>query len=396
MPQEHRMPRRASQPHKHPTTAVHGPAPSGAVSNVPVTPEQASPWHTRVRPPSRGLTSTVHSSALQEHIRVVALRLANRFRVIRTIDIAVGCFAERPFKAALTAAQRAMRGMVKDDLLRRYRTDRFQTVYGLTGKGADWLANRGVDASSSVRRVSDMSNPEHRLWAQFLTLCCEARGLRAHTEQELMVLLAKNGGVNDDTSHGLLNVLVTMNRGSRRIELRPDAVAIESDGVTWLEVDRSARGADRAASLKALALSVGRTTRLGAPLRRVVVLTRTPRIENRIRATLEALVQESAEFSLTEGRRVLIRSRDGAYTVIRTREEVMPDGRTRLVDEAAGYVLVQALPVWLPKVRLDGRDGHACDGWFDENYLPYQRIPPMEHWPVPESPLRLLAAKNSG
>lgn len=327
---------------------------------------------------------------------MVALRLANRFRVIRTIDIAVGCFAERPFKAALTAAQRAMRGMVKDDLLRRYRTDRFQTVYGLTGKGADWLANRGVDASSSVRRVSDMSNPEHRLWAQFLTLCCEARGLRAHTEQELMVLLAKNGGVNDDTSHGLLNVLVTMNRGSRRIELRPDAVAIESDGVTWLEVDRSARGADRAASLKALALSVGRTTRLGAPLRRVVVLTRTPRIENRIRATLEALVQESAEFSLTEGRRVLIRSRDGAYTVIRTREEVMPDGRTRLVDEAAGYVLVQALPVWLPKVRLDGRDGHACDGWFDENYLPYQRIPPMEHWPVPESPLRLLAAKNSG
>ncbi len=327
---------------------------------------------------------------------MVALRLANRFRVIRTIDIAVGCFAERPFKAALTAAQRAMRGMVKDDLLRRYRTDRFQTVYGLTGKGADWLANRGVDASSSVRRVSDMSNPEHRLWAQFLTLCCEARGLRAHTEQELMVLLAKNGGVNDDTSHGLLNVLVTMNRGSRRIELRPDAVAIESDGVTWLEVDRSARGADRAASLKALALSVGRTTRLGAPLRRVVVLTRTPRIENRIRATLEALVQESAEFSLTEGRRVLIPSREGAYIVIRTREEVMPDGRTRLVDDTAGYVLVQALPVWLPKVRLDGRDGHAIDGWFDENYLPYQRIPPMEPWPVPESPLRSLAAKGSG
>lgn len=322
---------------------------------------------------------------------MVALRLANRFRVIRTIDVAVACFAERPFKAALTAAQRAMRGMVKDGLLRRYRTDRFQTVYGLTGKGADWLANRGVDASSSVRRVSDMSNPEHRLWAQFLTLCCEARGLRAHTEQELMVLLAKDGGVNDDTSHGLLNVLVTMNRGSKRIELRPDAVAIESDGVTWLEVDRSARGADRAASLKALALSVGRTTRLGAPLRRVVVLTRTPRIDNRVRATLDALVQESAAFSLTEGRRVLIPVGDGVYLAIRTREEVMSDGRTRLVDEAAGYVLVQALPVWLPKVRLDGRDGHACDGWLNENYLPYQRLSPMAPWRSPESPLLVLA-----
>ncbi|WP_254668100.1 hypothetical protein [Hydrogenophaga sp. PML113] len=324
----------------------------------------------------------------------MALRLANRFRVIRTIDVAVGCFAERPFKAALTAAQRAMRGMVKDDLLRRYRTDRFQTVYGLTGKGADWLANRGVDASSSVRRVSDMSNPEHRLWAQFLTLCCEARGLRAHTEQELMVLLAKNGGVNDDTSHGLLNVLVTMNRGSRRIELRPDAVAIESDGVTWLEVDRSARGADRAASLKALALSAGRTTRLGVPLRRVVVLTRSPRIENRVRATLDALAQESAAFSLSEGRRILVPGLGGAYTVIRTREEVMSDGRTRLVDETAGYVLVQALPVWLPKVRLDGRDGHACDGWFDVNYLPYQRIPPMEPWRAPGSPLHSLVTQK--
>ncbi len=76
---------------------------------------------------------------------MVALKLANRFRVVRTIDVAVGCFAERPFKAALTAAQRAMRGMVKDDLLRRYRTDRFQTVYGLSGKGADWLVRREVD-----------------------------------------------------------------------------------------------------------------------------------------------------------------------------------------------------------------------------------------------------------
>lgn len=317
---------------------------------------------------------------------MVALGLASRFRVIRTIDVAVGCFAERPFKAALTAAQRAMRGMVKDDLLRRYRTDRFQTVYGLTGKGAEWLTSRGLDATSSVRRVSDMSNPEHRLWAQFLTLCCEARGLRSHTEQELMVLLSRECGREGGPSHGLLNVSVAMNRGSKRFELRPDAVAMEPDGVTWFEVDRSARGADRAASLKALALSVGRTTRIGAPLRRIVVLTRTPRIETRVRATLEALVQESAAFSLTEGRRVLIPDGAGAYKVIQTREEVMRDGRTRLVDEAAGYVLVQALPVWLPKVRLDGRDGHACDGWFHENYLPYQRTSTMAPWSLPTSP----------
>lgn len=138
---------------------------------------------------------------------------------------------------------------------------------------------------------------------------------------------------------------------------------------------------------------MGRTTRLGAPLRRVVVLTRTPRIETRVRATLDALVKESATLSLTEERRVLIPG-GGAYVVIRTREEVMPDGRTRLVDETAGQVLVQALPVWLPKFRLDGRDGHACDGWLDENYLPYQRLSPMAPWRSPESPLLVLATSR--
>ena len=79
---------------------------------------------------SRGLSKEIPTTILQTLICERALLLANRFRVIRTIDVAVACFAERPFKAALTAAQRAMRGMVKGKLLKRYRTDRFQTVYG--------------------------------------------------------------------------------------------------------------------------------------------------------------------------------------------------------------------------------------------------------------------------
>jgi hypothetical protein len=81
-----------------------------------------------------------------------------------------------------------------------------------------------------------------------------------------------------------------------------------------------------------------------------------------------------------------------AYEVIRTQEEVLRDGRTRLVDAPVGHVIVQPLPVWLPKVRLDGRDGHACDGWFDENYLPYTRLPSMRAWSVPGSPLLLPSA----
>lgn len=387
MPQEHRAQRRASQPHERPTTAIHGPSPCDVAGLPPAMQKDASQGPKKVYPPDRGMAARVHSSILQERIRIKALALAHRFRVIRTIDVAVACFAERPFKAALTAAQRAMRGMVKDELLRRYRTDRFQTIYGLTGRGVDWLERRDIEASASVRRVSDMSNPEHRLWAQFLTLGCEVRGLTAHTEQELMLLLSKAKGAEQGTAQGLLSVSVQMNHGVKKLVLRPDAVAVEPDGVTWFEVDRSARGPDRAASLKALVLAMGRQTRLGAPLRRVIVLTRTPRIENRVRAALDALVRESRSYSLTEGRRVLVPCGTGSYNVVRTEEERLRDGRTQLVDAPVGHVIVQPLPVWLPKVRLDGRDGHACEGWFDENYLPYRRLPAMRPWPVPTSPL---------
>lgn len=387
MPQDHRMPRRASQPHTRPTTAIHHPVPSGAAAHAPVMVDSTSQVLVKVHPPNRGLAAQVHSSTLQERIRIEALMLAHRFRVIRTIDVAVACFGERPFKAALAAAQRAMRGMVtKDELLRRYRTDRFQTVYGLTARGVAWLAQHDLEATASVRRVSDMANPEHRLWAQFLTLCCEARGLTAYTEQELMVLLS-GASSKELPAQGLLSVMVQTSRGNRKLELRPDAVGLENDGLTWYEVDRSARGADRAASLKALVLAMGRKTRLGEPLRRVVVLTRTPRIDNRVRATLDALARESQDFSLVEERRVLRPCGPWAHEVIRTHEEVLRDGRTRLADTLAGHVIVQPLPVWLPKFRLDGRDGHAQDGWFDENYLPYRRLPSMQPWPLPSSPL---------
>ena len=69
-------------------------------------------------PPPRGATAHMSSLALREAIYLRALLLANKFRVIRTIDIAAFCFPERPFKAALTAAQRAVRGLVKSQLLR--------------------------------------------------------------------------------------------------------------------------------------------------------------------------------------------------------------------------------------------------------------------------------------
>ena len=247
--------------------------------------------------------------------------------------------------------------MVKSHLLARYRTDRFMTVYGLTQVGAQWLEDRGFEASASVRRVTDMTNPEHRLWSQFLTLCAAARGLQAMTEQELLLALNRNLKQNQKPVQGLLSVSSISGGKRQTLTLRPDALAIEDDGISWFEVDRSTRGSDRAASLRALALAMGATTTLNQPLRRVVVFSRTHRIHQRLLATLDALVKDSARAALMEGRRQLKQTRPGLYEVHQTVEVKLGDGRARLQDKLAGHVLVQELPVWLPRVRLDGRGG---------------------------------------
>jgi hypothetical protein len=346
--------------------------------------------------PSRGLTARASSLHLRDAIYERSLLLANRFRVIRTIDVAAACFPERPFKASLTAAQRAVRGMVKRGLLRRYRTDRFQTVYGLTQPGVDWLGDHGHDAASSVRRVSDMTNPEHRLWAQFLVVCSWARGLRAVTESELLHDLnanAKAGTLNGSGKavQGYLTVSVHRRGASVRKHMRPDAVAYEAEGkgVVWFEVDRSKRGSDRQADLAALVGAIGNKTADGKVLRRVVVMCKTERIERDAVRVVEQLAAASNEQVLIEGRRHIKRYDDGGYGVWAAVPFKCKDGRTALVDECIGHVIVQMLPTWLPKVRIDASNRWSTDGWFEDNYLPYRRPASTGRWDVPESPLVL-------
>lgn len=377
----------ASRDHTHIDPGAEKQCPSNAELIAPGMEHGLSTGQTSGCPVPRGLTAQVGTLALQDRIWTRSLLVVDRFRVIRTIDIAVHCFAERPFKASLSAAQRAVRGMVKAQLLARYRTDRFMTVYGLTQQGVQWLEDRGFEASASVRRVTDMTNPEHRLWSQFLTLCAEARGLQAMTEQELLLALNRDMKPEQSPVQGLLHV-TTRSAGKRRhLTLRPDAVAIEPDGIAWYEVDRSARGSDRAASLRALVLSMGAKTTLGQPLRRVVVFSRTSRIHQRVMATLDGLVKDSAAVGLMEGRRQLKLFETGCYEVHQSVEVKLRDGRSQLQDRLAGHVIVQELPVWLPKVRLDGRGDWSMRGWFNENYLPYKRPVVMPPWQRPGSPL---------
>lgn len=339
------------------------------------------------RTPSRGLAAGISTTQLKQRIWLRALLTANRFRVIRTIDIAVCCAAERPYKAALSSAQRAMRGMVKADLLRRYRSDRFQTLYGISQKGVDWLEEAGHDASSSVRRVSDMTNPEHRLWAQFWVLACEARGLNAMSEQELLQELNKKLKPGEPAVQGLLTVTTTRGKRASTIQLRPDAVAIEQDGTTWLEVDRSKRGSDREASLASLVSSVGRVLKDGSSLRRVVVFCKTERIQKRAIAVLRGLAEANNAETLISGRHHFREIEPGTYEVWTALESKLQDGRTRLVDTLAGHVIVQLLPIWLPRVRIDSKNMFSMAGWFGENYLPYRRPASMPAWTVSKSPL---------
>lgn len=314
--------------------------------------------------------------------------------MIRTIDVAVCCFAERPYKAALTAAQRAMRGMVKAELLRRYRTDRFQTVYGLTQKGVDWLDDAGFEASSSVRRVSDMTNPEHRLWAQFWTLACEARGLAAMTEQELLQSLNKDTQLGQPLVQGLLTVTTMRGQKTNTVQLRPDAVATEPDGTTWLEVDRSKRGSDREASLGALCLSVGKQLKNGPTLRRVVIFCKSERIYKRAIAVVNELAKARNGELLVSGRRHFRPLEPGSYAVWTGLESPLKDGRARPVDTLVGHVVVQMLPIWLPKVRIDASNTHSLAGWFDENYLPYRRPDSLPAWGSVTSPLLSMRATD--
>ena len=345
---------------------------------------------------SRGISATLSTTFLQRAIWTRALFTADRFRVIRTLDVAAVCFSERNFKAALTAAQRAVRGMVKAGLLTRYRTLRFQTVMGLSQRGVDWLDEVGHEASSSVRRVSDMTNPEHRLWAQFLVLASEARGLRAMTEQELLQHLNKSTKPGEPQVQGLLRV--TWTRGKKTVTqlLRPDAVswhavpwAASRDEVscTWHEADISKRGSQRESALASLCESLGRSLADASVLRTVVISCKTERIQKRALAVLHGLAKANNAEVLTTDRRHFREVEPGIFEVWSARESKLRDGRAKLVDTLAGHVIIQLLPIWLPRVRIDSANKFSMEGWFDENYLPYRRPSSMPAWARVTSPL---------
>jgi hypothetical protein len=296
-----------------------------------------------------------------------ALIALNRFRVVRALDIAAICYPERPFKAALSAAQRTMRSLRKAGFINTKKTDRHQTINGLTVRGARWLDEQGVNnVSASGRRVASMSNPEHRLWMNFIVACCETRGLQASNEPELLEELSRNVRAGEKPPQGL----ITVRAGDEHRVLRPDAIATEGDGATWFEIDNTKRGSDRRVSLRLLVGRVGSGLENRAYLRRVVILARN---EQRLKDALTVLrnrVRETSQESLCdESARRFVEIEDGIFEVWAMRYS---EAKTRYVDICAGHVIVQQLPTWLPSYRAGSSNNNPL-GWFDENYLPYRR-----------------------
>lgn len=76
----------------------------------------------------------------------------------------------------------------------------------------------------------------------------------------------------------------------------------------------------------------------------------------------------------------------GIFEVWAAHQSKLADGRSKVVDVLAGHVIVQLLPTWLPRVRIDAKNAFSMAGWFDENYLPYRRPTATGQWPQCPSP----------
>jgi hypothetical protein len=268
----------------------------------------SAPTGKKQTPPKRS-KSALGPRVAHRIIKLLVLRAANRFRLIRAIDIAASVFPERELKAALSAAHRATSQLcvakgarqkkqtvlpeseqtvprpLRSQKVRKepaslvkYRSDAGQTYYGLTKAGAQWLRDNGdLDAGdglaqASVSTVCSKTNPEHEMWANTITLACAARGIQAWNETELKNLLAwrpdtpkvfplsiktnRKVHVAVEGCHGdsqLSRVATDIIKG-----LLPDALANTTKGAVWIEVDKSVRGGDRRKDLEHVIRHIGR------------------------------------------------------------------------------------------------------------------------------------------
>ena len=362
------------------------------------------------RQPPKNADISIGPRAAHRIIKLEVLRLANRFKQFRAIDVAAGVFPTREFKAALSASQRAIQKLCRDGLLIRYRSDSGATFYGMTKVGARWLADNGDPergdelANATVSEVGAKKNPEHDMWSNFLVLACKARGMTAWNEKEVIGMLnwtmeKRTFPLAFETGR---RVWVRRDGGQERVQERvmkgllPDALAT-SKGVIWIEIDRSARGDERREALANLIRNIGRDVKgfdVRLPdktLRRVVVFCKH---EVNLRRNISFLTgthqsgSHAGDLRLStlsdrgELKPILVETSPGCFEV---RRFLPKAGSKHRVYERVGHLNIQLLPIWLPKYSYRGES--RADGWFSENYLPFKREVHNNVWGEPESPL---------
>jgi ribosomal protein S25 len=332
----------------------------------------------------------IHPVDLHRQIATAVLMHIGRFRVVRAVDVAVACFAERPYSAARQAARRALLGLQNEGFVRKYLTEKHQTIYAMTDAGSRHLERQGISSKSSSRRAASMVNPVHTLWLNMLVSACEARGLPAYTESELQSSL--NEGVSNfkNKVRGILSV--SANAGPGRTLLQPDLLATEEDGVTWFEVDTSRRGPTRSARFDSLAKSVGKPLRVLAEklymhpnnvtLRRVALLTDDILHLTRLRNKMLRLADTTKNIVLTTGSNNVrfVHSDEDIFEIWRAVES--DNGQA---DVCVGHVILQMLPTGLPNYQGNNLSKSNPTGWFADNYLPYRRPQSMPAWVPPVS-----------
>nr|WP_314545736.1 replication-relaxation family protein [uncultured Massilia sp.] len=358
----------------------------------------------------RGLTKVVHASILKQKIMLRALVCLNRFRYVRAIDIAIDCFSERPFTAARHAARLAIRGLLKAGYALKYRTRRHHTIYALTAAGArrlEELSQGSVVAKSSIRAAANLTNPEHLLWANFTVLACEARGIHALTESEVMRELNSATTEISNVVQGLLKLKahpkvtnIDADAVPKTIHLRPDALAFEDRGLVWFEIDATKRSETRLARLLALVHALGteipklqgaaKSRQSHHRLAQIVVLVLEPALLARLRSLLQREVATSKQRILTEDNRQTRLTNEGTDTYALWRGAYTENG-TEQIDVCVGHVVIQLAPTWLPNYQGSDPIKSLPTGWFEDNYLPYLRPPALPAWSMPVTPSDFLS-----
>jgi hypothetical protein len=251
----------------------------------------------------------------------------------------------------------------------------------------------------------ELTNPTHTLWINFVALSCEARGIQAFTEGEMMSKLSRGkGSVTKYQSRGVFRVspepIRTKNEDEKKsrskpVSLLPDAIATEDDGITWIEVDTSARGSARMARLLGLLKATGRTLKdiagahsipiEQAALKRISIHFSELAYLHYVRARLMDLVSTTKDTVLTESSNNfrLNHIGDDIFEVYRAGD--IPTGQA---DFCMGHVILQMLPTGLPAFKSDKPDKSRYVHWFETNHLPYRRPASLEAWRTPVSTLK--------